>query len=429
MNKKEKEEKKKDFFSESIDDYLHHLDSLHDVVPLTMELLYHKLAQEFDTIDDYIKINKFKKKAWAKGWFIIPPWKIKEFISLVKNTSKTSLAYKVLPNNFIVALVSQYDAFLGNLLRNIYTVKDELLNASEKSISFTELLKISSIEETKEFIIEKEVESFLRDSHLKQFTFLENKLGMTLRKDLENFKNFIEITERRNLFVHCNWVVSRQYLENCIANQVEWIEKIKLWEKLWVDDAYFSHCYKVLFEIWVKLGQVVWRKLIPTDLEKADGHLNDICFQLLVKWETDLALNLLNFATDTLKKHHDEVINCVFTINKALAYYISWEKDKCNAVLDSYDWSATHDRFKLAGAVLKENYPGALKIMKKIWKEDDHINKDAYREWPLFCDFRKTPEFKDLYKNIFNEDFVYIEKEIPKLENIFDGIKKRKKKK
>lgn len=218
----------------------------------------------------------------------------------------TDLAYNLLPINFVVSFVSQYDAYLGGLIRTMFISKPEFLNSSEKNILFSELIKFESIEEAREFIIEKEVESVLRESHLKQFKWLENKLGITLRKDLPSFSEFIEITERRNLFVHCNGIISRQYLEVCKENDVKNIDKAKLGQKLNANPGYFNKCYMVLFEIGVKLGQVIWRKLQPDDIESADAHLNNVCYQLLIKGHNRLALKLLTFATDTLKKHHDQ---------------------------------------------------------------------------------------------------------------------------
>jgi hypothetical protein len=138
------------------------------------------------------------------------------------------------------------------------------------------------LEEAREYLIEKEVESVLRESHLKQFKWLETKLSFSLRKDLPSFNDFIEITERRNLFVHCNGV-ARQYIDVCKENEVKKIDKVKIGQQLIASLEYLKKCYMVLFEIGVKIGQVVWRKLWPNNLEDADIHLNNVCYALLIK--------------------------------------------------------------------------------------------------------------------------------------------------
>lgn len=417
-------------FGKEIDRFIRHIEAQADIVPLVMGLLSVKLVQESKHVDKYIKENGIVEKeddGDEKGKLLIPSDKFKPFLELNEKVDTTSLAYNLLPINFVVSFVSQYDAYLGGLIRTMFVSKPELLNSSEKNILFSELIKFESIEEAREFVVEKEVESVLRESHLKQFKWLENKLGITLRKDLPSFSDFIEITERRNLFVHCNGVVSRQYLEVCRENDVKNIDKLKLGQKLNAKPAYFNKCYMVLFEIGVKLGQVLWRKLHPENIEDADAHLNNVCYQLLIKGHNRLALNLLTFATDTIKKHHDQEMICILTINKALAHYLSDKKEDCKKVLAKHDWSATNDKFKLAISILNEEYEKAIEIMKSIGTSNKHINKDAYREWPLFRQFRKTDEFKAAYKEIFNEDLVYEEPKPRNLEDILTDLKQLRK--
>lgn len=420
-------------FEREIDNFIKHIEAQTDIFPLVMNLITSKLVQESKLVADYIKTNELKDKEEPeseddKGMkLLIPMDKINGFIELTESVDTTELALDLLPVNFIVSFVSQYDAYLGRIIKTIFNLKPELLNNSEKNLLFSELLKFNSMDEAREFVVEKEVESVLRDSHLKQFKWLENKLNMTLRKDLPSFSSFIEITERRNLFVHCNGFVSRQYLDICKENNVENIENITIEEKLKVTPAYFGKCYSILLEIGVKLGQVIWRKLQPEQLEDADNHLNNVCFELLKKGHRKLALNLLTFATDTLKKHHNQEIMCIFTINKALAYYLSNKKKEATKILSGHDWSATSDKFKLAVSVLNEDFENALKIMKGIGKSSESMPKEAYQEWPLFTEFRKRDDFKETFKEIYKEDLLFIEKKPKSLEEIVDEIKEIKK--
>jgi hypothetical protein len=422
---------KPDFGSE-ISKFIKHIESQTDIVPIVMSLISFKLVQESRQVDKFIKENGIIEKKeeqqenTEQGKLLIPSDKFKGFIELNEKVDKTSLAYKLLPVNFVVSFVSQYDAYLGDLIRTMFLAKPEFLNSSEKNILFSELVKFSSIEDAREFLIEKEVETVLRESHLKQFKWLENKLGIPLRSDLPSFSDFIEITERRNLFVHCNGVVSRQYLEVCSENEVKGIDKIKLGEQLSAKPEYFNKCYQILFEIGVKLGQVVWRKLLPNELEDADAHLNNVCYQLLIKGHYRLALNLLTFATTTLKKHVDQEMVCIFTVNKALAHYLSDKKDECKKVLEKHDWSATSDKFKLAIAILYEEYDKAILLMKTVGSSNSHITKDAYREWPLFRELRKTDKFKETYKEIFGEELVYVETKPKNLEDIINEMQELK---
>ena len=120
-----------------------------------------------------------------------------------------------IPDVFLMGLISAYDLFLADLIRCIFVERPELLSSSERNISFKDLMEIGSVEAARERIIEKEVETVIRDSHVQQIEWLEKKLSMPLRKDLKIWPQFVEICERRNLISHTDGVVSSQYLAVC----------------------------------------------------------------------------------------------------------------------------------------------------------------------------------------------------------------------
>jgi hypothetical protein len=138
-----------------------------------------------------------------------------KFRRLEGRYQKARLAQQLVPRTFLVSLVSQFDAFLGRLIKQLFNMKPEALDSSASTLTFSQLTRFGSIENATEYIIDKEIESVLRKSHAEQFDWLENKFGLTLRAGLDVWPTFVEVTERRNLFVHSNGIVSHQYLEVC----------------------------------------------------------------------------------------------------------------------------------------------------------------------------------------------------------------------
>ena len=132
---------------------------------------------------------------------------ITRYRQLLRDRSAIDGATVLLPETFLVALVSQYDAFLGGLVRALMAGRPEVAKGSSTSLTFAELATFDSIEAAREFVIAAEVEALLRQSHSEQFNGLEEKFGVKLRKDLLEWPDFIELTERRNLFVHARGVV------------------------------------------------------------------------------------------------------------------------------------------------------------------------------------------------------------------------------
>jgi hypothetical protein len=60
-------------------------------------------------------------------------------------------------------------------------------------------------------------------------------------------------------------------------------------------------------------------------------------------------------------------------------------------------------KFQLAHAVLTDNFIGAISIVKRIGIDESELDKHSYREWPLFKEFRKHPDFIQLFEGIFGE--------------------------
>ena len=94
-----------------------------------------------------------------------------------------------------------------------------------------------------------------------------------------------------------------------------------------------------------------------------------------------------------------------FILNKAQALKWMGECGQSKKILASQDWSACSDKFKLAKAVLLDEFDTAAKIMMSIGNNPEKISILHYREWPIFKEFRKTKQFLEAYQCIFNEKF------------------------
>jgi hypothetical protein len=390
--------------------FLRHIDSIKDTLPMTMLLLepYQKKANQKFTkfIED--NVDEIEDEDGEKA-IAVQYEQAKVFETLSKNSEISALASKIIPESLFVSLISQYDAFLNRLFRALFDIRPEYLNSSERNLNFSQLVEFTSIENAREYIIEKEIETILRKSHTDHFEYLETKLSMPLRKDLPIWKTFIEITERRNLFVHCDGVVSSQYLKVCKENHCK-IGDAKINDRLNVEIDYFVEAYECLYEMATKLTHTLWRKLLNNDTEDADRKLNDTCYDLMTAKQFKLTDIMLEFACSQ-KKHHNDALKNVFVINKSLSQYLQNNKKNAKEIINAKDWSASSDDFKLAHLVLTEKHEECYELMKKIG-DNGEVDKENYMTWPLFSSLRKEDKFKEVYKEIFKENYNVLE--IPK---------------
>lgn len=390
--------------------FVNRLESLARSLPLIMFVIGKTKEETGKKVEEFFQKHALDKKIeTGEIYYRISIEHVSEADRIIRRNENAELSSQIVPRSFLVSLVSEYDCFLWSLIRSIFYIRPELINASEKNLSFSQLIDFSSIEEAKEYIIEKEVESILRSSHSDQIKWLENKISIPLRKDLNVWPFFIEVTERRNLFSHCNGIVSRQYLTVCSNHDVTIDQKCKLGTQLHVDPKYFNKAFYSIFEMGVKLSHVIWRKLLPEDIKNADSNLSLITYDLIYNGHYSLAATLLDFATETLKKHNNDESRRVFIINRAIAYKWNDNNNKCNDILKQEDWSSCSDKFKLAVAVLNEDYDKAAKIMKRIGTDAEIVRKEDYRTWPLFKEFRKTKLFLESYESVFNETYMNVE--------------------
>lgn len=409
----------------NLETFLRHIDAIRDTLPMTMLLIqpYNKKAN-----DDFMKFLKENVEEIeddnGKKRILVKADKSKVFETLERNASTSSLASKIIPESLFVSLISQYDAFLTRLLRAIYEIKPDVLNGSERNLTFSQLVEMETIYNAREFIIDKEIDTFLRKSHSEQFDYLEKLIGIKLRENLPIWQTFIEVTERRNLLVHCDGIVSNQYIKNCTEHKCK-IDKVKVGERLGAELQYFTSAYKCLYEIATKLTHTIWRKFLISDLKDADRELNDVCFHLINTNSFELADILLEFGC-AQKKHFNDSLKNVFIINGALSKYLQKKKDESKGILDTKDWSASSDDFKLAYAVLTDDFERAYEIMLKIG-DSGEVDKTDYKQWPLFNIIRKEQKFKETYNIIFKEEYTVMETPMRPLQELINKEIKRDK--
>jgi hypothetical protein len=279
----------------------------------------------------------------------------------------------------------------------------ETLNGSAYTLTYSQLLQFGSVENAREYIIDKEVESVLRESHSKQFEWLEAKFGLPLRKDLAVWPVFIELTERRNLFVHTNGVISHQYMDVCKKHACAVANDLCSGKSLEVNREYFNTAHDCLLEIGVKLAQVLWRKTQPHDIGKADSNLIRVSYELIREGRYKIAKVLLDFGTETLPRYASEENRLTMVINRAQAYKWSGDATGSKRILDAEDWSAVGLKFKLCHAVLLDGFKTAGEFMKQIGPYSNEITKVSYQDWPIFKEFRNSPEYSTIYEALFKE--------------------------
>jgi hypothetical protein len=201
--------------------------------------------------------------------------------------------------------------------------------------------------------------------------------------------------------------VSRQYLSVCKQNKVILPEDCTLDSKLDVDLDYSLKSYKNILKVGVILTHKLWRQFKKDEIEIADNHFINLCVKIIIEEDYDFALELLNFAEASLfYKGKTKNVNLMSSqLNKAQVYKWKGDRDKMNEIINNLDLSGASDEFKLAELVLRDKFEEAAKLVERIGSESDYLSEQAYRVWPIFKEFRKSPEFLAAFEVAFCKKF------------------------
>lgn len=382
-----------------IDTFLHRIldieDCAEEYISAAVKSYNNNGKKLFDDIERHQKILEDEKDEAIR---VVTTKELRKTIRRIERHNSSS-PVSTLEKSLFISLFSVFDKFIGDLVAVLYSKKPDLYHNIGKEISLTEVLKYSSMDELRQVFLDKEIETIRRKSYVEQFKDLEDRFSVKLTK-FQEWPYFIERSQRRNLFTHCDGVVSKQYLDSCQAVGYKFKEEKQVGDQLEIGAKYLFQSCMLISQVGVMLGQTLWRKIREDELKKADSHLSSIVFDYLHMEHWGNAISVSKFALGLPKISTDEMER-IFTVNHAIALNAIDKQKAAKAVLDKKDWSATTYDFKLAYAILTNDYSKAEDIMCRLGKEGELIVELSYHDWPLFREFRDSKEFFRGYEKVY----------------------------
>jgi len=328
----------------------------------------------------------------------------REFMICRDEVAAARLGARHLPEVVVVGLISTYDAFLADLLRVVAKRQPGTFLTPDKTLKFSELTNFSSIDEARSYLIDKEIESLIRQSHHEQFDWMQKRFDVKLCENLPVWPKFVELCERRNLLTHTGGIVSKQYLEVCKEHKCN-IEKVALGEKLTVNAEYFREAVGIIYEIGVKLCHVFWRKFAKEERKEADRALNELGYDLIYGRAYPVAEAILNFGDNVLKTHYSDSTRRMIVINLANAIRLQERPEDAKLILDREDWSACSEEFKICVAAVRGEVDTVVQLANAIGT-GGRPTLEHYRTWPVFRGMRTEEKFILAVEQIFGEPLI-----------------------
>jgi hypothetical protein len=329
---------------------------------------------------------------------------------------------KSLAEMIFIYTFAALDVYLGNLLRILFAIRPELLVApdpedeprkannkpSGRMVNFSDVLSFPKLNIITA-VTEKVIDSLLRMSYVESFDKIANRFQISTLKEFENWPKFVECSQRRHLIVHCGGVVSSQYIQVCQTQRVD-LAGLEAGQVLDVTEQYLYDAIEFVAETGLKVGQVLWRALRPSSIHAADSHLGtELQFRLLQREQWTLALRMGEFGSRCSERKYDtprkERAVKVILVNYAQAAKWSGDNERAQQIVKSADWSASSIDFDLAIKCLEGDWEGAAALMKQVGNASKDMSIHAYYNWPIFREFRETPQFLTTFEVVFGKQF------------------------
>jgi hypothetical protein len=357
-------------------------------------------------------LDRFKVEALADGQSMFRAngaHQASELLTTIRDLEKLKggRIFATLQKSLFIQIFSEFDAFTGALLKVIYSKKEDLLKGISRELSFSDLLKYEDLAAIKIDMLQKEIETFRRDSYVEQFSKLEAKFGIKTLRAFPEWPEFVELSQRRNLLVHNGGRVNEQYLLMCDREGYKFKDRPDVGEALLPDSMYFARAVVITSKVGFMLTHTLWRKLFPEEVQSAHQAANSTIYEILrdKRWRTTSHLAEFSLNEQMTKSISDLDLR-IRIINAAIACKALGQDERAKAHVASIDWSASYRDFKLAIAVLEDRFSDAAEIMKSIGPKGEIVSELAYHEWPLFHKFRESAEFLNAYQEIFKTSFI-----------------------
>ena len=233
------------------------------------------------------KIEKFvpepqKKEKGPKTFSLESARDFAELTSTFRqlNELRSQNSTAVLTKSLFTQLFAEFDAYIGDLLKVIYLKNDSLLKGISREISLSDLLDFEDLNAVKLSMLDKEIETFKRDSYIEQFSTLEKKFNLSLKK-FKEWPEFVELSQRRNILTHNGGMVSDQYLGVCDREGYKFQSRPKLGDSAGVTFEYFTNANRLLSKVGLMVSYTLWSKVFPKEASDIHRGLNETLFGCL----------------------------------------------------------------------------------------------------------------------------------------------------
>lgn len=299
--------------------------------------------------------------------------------------------------NNLISLLSSIEWFFAQLLHIFYDRHPEAPGINKKPLTFEELKSFASINDAEKYLVEDKIENLLRGSIESWFEYLKNDLNLKLNFVKPYMTQIIEISQRRNLFVHNAGFVNNMYLAKVDTT----LTGFQLNQKLLIDKSYLEKSINLMQVTFTLLAAELWKKLNPNDLDRG-RLLQDIAFDFLMqqRWED------VGVITDFMIKDLEQEANIktVAQLNNWLSIKKMGKWESIKSTIEKLDYSDKQLIYQVGLAALKDDSNTFYSLLPSCITNEE-LSLNNVELFPIFEDMVKQPAWA-VFKESINKSLI-----------------------
>lgn len=319
-------------FATAIDSFMSALRSLDFAFPLAIEAistaatsriegLRMEWVRDDDAQEDIVNfLNLLNKAIESKESGNVEIKNPAGLFKFVKGFLSLNEANDLSARSFLITTEGQIDILLEKIVKCMCIVRPDVFSLHSRQVKLGDVIASGSLESYKNLIVEQEIEGLLRKGHAAQIDWIQKQIEFDLISNTPTWSDFMEVTERRNLFAHTDGKISSQYIASAAKHRFGVPGTISVGEKIAVTPDYFNKAWKITLEHGLMIAFLSWFSTVKKNSQEnleAIKTLSNVIFELKEYEWGDVARKLF-FNVSKFCKFHDDSIHIIEKIEKSI---------------------------------------------------------------------------------------------------------------
>jgi hypothetical protein len=273
-------------------------------------------------------------------------------------------------------------------------LKPHYFDFHNKEIQFREIAASGSLKSLEDSLVTQEIENLLRCGQKERLKWFQGKTNAQIIEKLPSFSVFMEATQRRNLFVHTDGKISRQYLEVCEREGYISERSLRIGEKLEINQAYFFCASASVLEVGIMSAFYAVDNLNVIETNSLFATMRSVAWKLNQNHHSALTTTLLEalVASKNINKVQVKLLEKI-KVDLAIVYSIRGNDQKMIEILSAKNGARRSKIMEFYVAVLSKNYDTASKILPALCATK-RIKLSLLEREPVFAAFCASEEYR-----------------------------------